>query len=139
MSVVFISPKSRQKMFLMGITIVFLLFLAVVSFAVFLAQPKKVSQVLVFNKPKVNIDMSVFESEQFKNLQAFTEMETQYSYKFIAGDKKTETGFISAVSEEQARIILTEMGIAPIEIKEVKIGRENPFLPYYQQAINTAE
>ena len=80
MAVVFISPKQRQKMFFMGITVMFLLFLIIISLGVFLSKPSEVSSVLVFNKPKVNIDMSIFDSDQFKNLQPFTEMETQYSY-----------------------------------------------------------
>ena len=80
MAVVFISPKQRQKMFFMGITVVFLLILIIISLGVFLAQPKTVSPVLVFNKPKVNIDMTIFDSDQFKNLEPFAEMEIQYSY-----------------------------------------------------------
>jgi hypothetical protein len=132
MAVVFISPKSRQKMFLMGIAIIFLLFLLVVFFGVFLSQPKEVSPALVFNKPKVSIDMSVFDSEQFKSLESFTEMEIQYSYTAITKDKKQESGFISATSEDEARIILTAMGLTVTNIEEAEIGRDNPFSPYYE-------
>ncbi len=132
MAVVFISPKQRQKMFFMGITAVFLLFLIIFSLGVFLSKPKEVSPVLVFNKPKVNIDMSVFDSDQFKNLQIFPEMETQYSYRAIGKDKKIKTGFISAISPDQAKTILESMGLILSELKEVEIGRDNPFIPYYQ-------
>jgi hypothetical protein len=136
-AVVFISPKSRQKMFLMGIVIMFLLFLLVVFFGVFFSQPKEVSPALVFNKPKVSIDMSVFDSEQFKSLESFTEMETQYSYTAVTKDKKQESGFISAVSEDEARTILTAMGLTVTNIKEAEIGRDNPFSPYYEMVSQT--
>jgi len=121
-------------MFFIGITVMFLLFLVAISLGVFLSKPKEVSSVLVFNKPKVNIDMNIFDSDQFKELQPFPEMETQYSYKAATKDKKQATGFISAVSEDQARDILVSRGLIVSELKEVEIGRDNPFASYYQQA-----
>jgi len=134
MAVVFISPKQRQKMFFIAITLLLLLFLVVVSLGVFLAKPKEVSSSLVFNKPKVNINMKVFDSDQFKNLLPFTEMEMQYSYKATTKDNKQQEGFISAVSIDKAREILESMGLDVIEIKEAAVGRDNPFTPYYQPA-----
>ena len=135
MAVVFISPKQRQKMFFMGITIMFLLFLAVISLGVFLSKPKEVSFGLVFNKPKVNIDMKVFDSDQFKNLQQFSQIEIQYSYKALTKDGKQKTGFISAVSIDQAKEMLEGLGLTVSELKEAEIGRDNPFTPYYQQIV----
>lgn len=116
----------------MGITVVLLLFLLLIFFGVFMAKPPEVSPALVFNKPKVNIDMAVFDSDQFKNLQPFPEMQAQYSYTAITKDKKTQTGFISAVSIEQARTVLQGIGLTVSDIKEVQIGRDNPFASYYQ-------
>jgi hypothetical protein len=138
MAVVFISPKQRQKMFFMGITIMFLLFLLIISLGVFLSTPKEVLPVLVFNKPKVSIDISVFDSDQFKNLQPFPEMEVQYSYKATDKNNKPKTGFISAVSEEQARTTLKGMGLNVSDLKETEIGRDNPFIPYYQPVVAPA-
>jgi len=135
MAVVFISPKRRQRMFFLVITVVFLLFLVIISLAVFLSGPKEISPVLVFNKPKINIDMSIFDSDQFKNLQAFPEMETQYSYKATNKNNKQETGFISAVSIDQARTNLEGNGLTVSEIKEVELGRDNPFVSYYQSPV----
>jgi hypothetical protein len=132
MAVVFISPKQRQKMFFIVITAVFLVFLVVVFLGVFLVQPKEVSPTLVFNKPKVNVDMKIFDSDQFKNLQPFSEMQIQYSYKAITKDNKTEAGFISAVSIDQARTLLQSRYTDITEIKEAEIGRDNPFTAYYQ-------
>jgi len=131
MAVVFISPKQRQKVFFMGITVVFLLILIFISFGVFLYNPSEVSTALVFNRPKVNVDMAVFDSDSFKNLQPFTEMQIQYSYKATTKTNQQESGFISATSIDEARKILTDEGLTVIEVKEVEVGRDNPFTPYY--------
>ena len=138
MAVVFISPKQRQRMFFMGITVMLLLFLAVISSGVFLSKPKEVSPVLVFNKPKVNIAMRIFDSDQFKNLQPFTEMKTQYSYKVLTRNNQPSSGFISATSIDQAKTILEDIGLLVTEIKEAEIGRGNPFTPYFQHIITPA-
>jgi hypothetical protein len=119
-------------MFFMGITVILLLFLIIIFFGVFLAKPAEVSPSLVFNKPKVNIDMAVFDSDQFKNLQSFPEMQTQFSYTAVTRDNKTQTGLISAASIEQARTILQGIGLTVSEIKEAQTGRDNPFATYYQ-------
>jgi predicted tellurium resistance membrane protein TerC len=132
MAVVFISPKQRQKMFFIGITIMFVLFLIVISFGVFLSSPKKVSSVLVFNKPKVNIDMGIFDSDQFKDLVSFDRMQTEYSYKAITKANKSQDGFITATSADEAKKALEGMGLNVSELKEVEIGRDNPFAPYGQ-------
>lgn len=97
-----------------------------------MSKPKEAQTSLVFNKPKINVDMKIFDSEQFKSLQPFGEIELQFSYIAAAEKQKPVTGFISAASLEQARLILADMGLKITEIKEVGIGRENPFTPYYQ-------
>ena len=124
-------------MFFMGITIMFLLFLAVVSVGVFMSKPEETVSRLTFNKPKVNIDIGVFDSDQFKNLQPFTGMETQYSYTAITKSNKTETGFVSAASIDEAKAKLESGGLVVSVIKEVEIGRDNPFVPYYATATPT--
>jgi len=131
MAVVFISPKKRQKMFFTGITAILLLFLAVMFLGVFFSSPKETSSVLVFNKPKVSIDMSIFSSEQFRDLQPFSEMQIQYSYSATTKDNKTQKGFVFANSKEEAKEIIESNGLSVIDIKEAEIGRDNPFVPYY--------
>ena len=118
-------------MFFMVITAMFLLFLVVISLVVFLSKPEEVLPVMTFNKPKVNIDIKIFDSDQFKNLQLFTEMKTQYSYKANDKNNKERTGFITAVSMEAAKVDLESRGLIVIELKEVETGRLNPFTPYY--------
>jgi hypothetical protein len=124
-------------MFFVGITIVFILFMAFVSMAVFFSKPSDVSTGLVFNKPKVNINMDIFDSEQFKDLQPIPEMELQFSYKGIQ-DKENIEGFVTAVSVEEARKILESTGLTIQKLEEVKIGRENPFEPYFQSISNSS-
>lgn len=132
MAIVFISPKQRQRTFFTGITVVFLLFIIFLSLGVFLSGPKNVSPALVFNKPKVNIDMSIFDSDQFKNLEFFSEMEMQYLYEATDKNNKVQTGSITAPSKEKAEEILKSRGLESIKIKDIEIGRDNPFVPYYE-------
>ena len=132
MAVVFISPKKRQRTFFVVITLGFLILLASISLGVFLSKPKEVSSVVVFNKSKINIDMSIFDSEKFKNLKAVPEMLSQYNYKAVSKNGKVENGFISAISEADATKALNGLGLSVNSLQKSEIGRENPFSPYYQ-------
>lgn len=103
-----------------------------IALGVFMAKPMEVSQQTVFNKPKININFEIFESEQFKNLEPFTKLELQFSYKALTENNKIVEGKILAPSAEEARKKLQAMDLTPQEIKEVKPGRDNPFEPYYK-------
>ena len=120
-------------MFFMGITLILILFLVFVSFGVFLPKPtgNAPSAQLVFNKPNVNIDMNIFNTDEFKNLQPFAKMKIQYSYKATTKDNQQKTGFISATSIDEARKFLQDMGLTVVELQEIEVGRSNPFTPYY--------
>lgn len=100
-----------------------------------MAKPSENSLTIVFNRPKVNIDMSVFSTNQFKILEPIDEMQTQYSYKANDRNNKLRTGFITAVSMEVAKADLESRGLVITELKEVEIGRTNPFTPYYTPVI----
>lgn len=130
MAVVFISPKQRQKTFFLGIAAIFVLFLIGFAFTVFFSQPERVAPELVFHKPKISIDMRIFDSEQFLNLQPFSEMKIQFAYEASTKENGRITGFVSAVSIDEARKILTEAGMNVVKLEQAKIGRENPFIPY---------
>ncbi|MFA6190372.1 MAG: hypothetical protein WC711_02540 [Candidatus Staskawiczbacteria bacterium] len=131
MAVVFISPKKRQKMFFVVITLIFLSFLIISFLGVFLSEPKKAEPTLVLNQSKINIDMTVFTSEKFKNLESSFKMDWQYSYKAISRSNKAQEGFVSATSEEEATKALQEMGFSQIVVTKVEPGRDNPFVRYY--------
>ena len=119
-------------MFFAGITTIFLLFVIIVAFAVFLSKPPQSSFEVAFNKPKVDINIKVFDSEQFKNLVPFEGMKTQFEYVALAKSNKKVSGFVAAASEDEAREILEGLELKVVTIKEAKTGRENPFMPYYQ-------
>jgi len=120
--------------FFIGITAVFLSVLAFVTFLVFMSQPQQVVLELVFNKPKININFSILDSDQFEGLLPFNEMQRKFVYTAASKAGELESGFVSAISIEEARKILQTMGYAVRDIKEAEIGRENPFTPYYQSA-----
>jgi hypothetical protein len=131
-AIVFISPKQRQKMFFLGITILFLLILVVISLSVFFARPKVVPVEQVFKKPKIDINFKVLDSEQIKSIELMGEIETQFSYQAKTDKGKTVSGKISAISKEKAQKALEEINLTQITLQESQIGRENPFVPYYQ-------
>lgn len=124
-------------MFFVGITVVLLLFMGFIALVVFLAKPQEKAPVLVFNKPKVTINVSVFNLDQFKNLQPFSEIETQYSYSATKNNKPAK-GFITAVSKDKAVETLEKMGFVILKIQEAEIGRDNPFTPYFDISLEAA-
>ena len=131
MAVVFISPKKRQRAFFVILTLGFLLFIGFISLGIFFAKPKAVSPSVVFNKSKINIDMSIFDSQRFRNLHDSPVMGFQYNYRALNRSKIVETGFISAESVDEAKKTLEGMGLTVTFLEEVKLGRDNPFVPYY--------
>lgn len=131
MAVVFISPKHKQKMFILGITASLAIFLVVISLWTFLAQPKPGPTQAVFNKPKVSLNIDILNDEQFKTIEPFERIPLQFSYEAIDKKGKTTKGLISAVSEEEATKIIEQGKILSVrKIEEVGVGRENPFIPY---------
>jgi type II secretory pathway component PulF len=64
-------------------------------------------------------------------------MELQFAYHALTKDNKTIQGYISAASAEEARKTLEAMNLSILDIQEAKIGRDNPFVPYYQIATST--
>jgi len=139
MAVVFISPKQRQKVFFLGIISLAALFVIVVAFLVFLSKPEEIPAEIVWNKPKINIDIKVFDSEPFKALELFEDMQIQFKYTALNKKNKIMTGFVSATSLEEAKTILEGMGLAVSSLEEAEIGREDPFTPYYSSTNNASK
>jgi len=79
--------------------------------------------------------MNIFDSDQFKNLQPFTEMQIQYVYVATTESGQLKNGFITAISLDQARQILASLGLNVTKLEEAAIGRDNPFTPYYQDIV----
>ena len=130
MAIVFISPKERQKVFILGIVVIFVLFIVVISLIIFLAKPKEIPAEMVFRAPKIRINFDVLTSDKIKDLQLLPEIEKEFNYKAKTEKNRDKTGKITASSPEEAEEILTALGLSKITLEEIKGGRENPFSPY---------
>ena len=131
MAIVFISPRERQKVFILAIIGFFVIFLIIISFSVFLAKPKKPATLPTFIAPEIRINFDVLRSPQLIALKLLPDMEIQFSYtaKFKG---KAQIGKILASSKEKAQEILIGFGYTDIIVEDIEIGRENPFSPYYE-------
>jgi len=148
MAIVFVSPKQRQRMFFTAILAITGLFVAAFSLVVFLAKPSASPDKVVLNRPKVDVNIAILDSERVKSFLQVEKMELsfRYSAKTKTGQKKT--GILSASSEEEARQMLGKLGYLDISVKEATSGRLNPFTRYSeaeetalaaQEEANTAE
>lgn len=131
MAIVFVSPKQRQKMFFLGITILFLLFLLAVGLFVFLAPPKKYEAESVFIKPDIQVNFDVLDSLEVKNRVIMGRIGREFNYVMKSLDGQELTGSLFAESLEKAKEILEESGLVLVSLEETEVGRENPFTPYY--------
>jgi hypothetical protein len=138
MAVVFISPKKKQKTFLAGMIISFIVFAVFLSLWVFLAQPNQVDVKYAINQPKVTLNFKIMDTDQFKSLELFTRMPRQFKYSALDSKGKTVRGYVSALSEDDARQILANNGLDAGELIEVVPGRDNPFIPYYSNYSTTS-
>ncbi len=133
MAIVFISPKERQRVFVLAIAGFFLVLLVLIGFTIILAKPKKVPEQEVFRAPTIRINFDVLNSEEIKSLEFLPEMEKEFSYTARTTAKgELKSGVISASSEDKARQILTGLGLINIMLTEMKEGRSTPFKPYYE-------
>ena len=131
MAIVFVSPKQRQKMFFLGITILFLMVLSVIGTIVFFSKPEPVPVEQVFIKPKIEINFEVLDLEQVKGSLLMGRVQKEFSYLGQTDKKEQRSGSIFAASIEEAKKILEDSGLTSITLEEVLIGRSNPFVPYY--------
>ncbi|MEK7665006.1 MAG: hypothetical protein AAB361_02620 [Patescibacteria group bacterium] len=130
MAIVFISPRQRQKMFFLAITAIFTVIMIFILLTVFFINPKNAQPDIVFNKPKVSINLGALDSNDIKNLEPFPEMEIEFFYEALTAERKKIQGYIFASSEAEAAQKLKDLNLVVISIKEVEAGRENPFEPY---------
>lgn len=132
MAIVFVSPKERQKMFFVGITVLFLLVLFVIGMIVFFSKPKSIPEDQVFIKPDIKINFEVLDLEQVKESLPMGKAQKEFAYQSVTDKGKQKSGSIFAVSIEEARKILEDSGLLSITLEEkFPVGRENPFIPYY--------
>lgn len=131
MAIVFVSPKQRQKMFFLGITILFLLVLFTVVIFVFFSKSKPDPEEQVFKKPEIKINFEILDLEQIKGSLLMERVQEEFTYQLVTNKGEQKSGSIFAASMEEAKKILEDLGLSSITLKKVPIGRENPFIPYY--------
>ena len=83
--------------------------------------------------PTVKIDFATINSARVKSLAPFELVETEFDY--IGEDQALQkiSGKISAKSLELARAALESTGLKVLSLTEDNIGRNEPFIPYYQK------
>ena len=131
MAIVFISPKEKQKVFILGISGLFFLVLVLIGLMVFLAKPKKAMVDQIFNAPEIEINFDILSSNVIKNLELLPVIKKEFSYTAQTSKKRAKSGVIIASSQEEATQTLITLGLSDIVLKEIGGGRDNPFTPYY--------
>lgn len=141
MAILFTSPKKRRRIFLWSITLLLILLLFMISLIIFPPQFRNELQSTVpegvFDMLNTKINFNIMDSNQVKNLDPFEDVETEFTYIAQDKDGKQITGRISAVSKIKAESILEEMGFKVFSLQESDIGRNEPFIPYYQPTTKT--
>jgi len=102
-----------------------------VSLGVFMSKPEENPAVLTFNKPKVEINMAVFDLDAFKNLKPLEQIQNQYNYSARTKSGRRIPGFMVAASAGEAKEILEAQNLIVDMIDELDVGRDEPFIPYY--------
>ncbi|KKP42231.1 MAG: hypothetical protein UR31_C0017G0010 [Parcubacteria group bacterium GW2011_GWA2_33_14] len=134
MAIVFISPKKRQRMFLLLITALLILSLIIMSFVTFFPEIKNkfqnVSTEGISQIPDVKINFSIIDSPAVENLELFQELQIEFSY--IAQDENDNQviGKIISSSKDGAKKTLEERGLKVSVLEEANLGRNNPFVSY---------
>ena len=131
MAIVFVSPKQRQKMFFFGITILFLIVLSVIGVTVFFFKPKYTATEVLFIKPEIKINFEVLDLEQVKASLIMERIQKEFVYSAMTVEGEEKTGSIFATTKEDVIKQLEDSGLILVVAEEVKIGRENPFTPFY--------
>jgi len=79
----------------------------------------------------IAIDLSIINSSKFKNLETVNAAAEQvFVYTVQDKDNKQITGNILAVNEDSARILLEKSGFNVLSLKQMPIGKSNPFAAY---------
>ncbi|MBI1866392.1 MAG: hypothetical protein HY005_00940 [Candidatus Staskawiczbacteria bacterium] len=130
MTIVFVSPKQRQKMFFLGITILFLLVLSVIGTLVFFSKPKPAPAEQIFIKPEIKINFEILDLEQVKGSLLMGRVQKEFTYQSLTDKGVKKSGTIFAASMDEAKKTLEDSGLLSVILEEVLIGRENPFTPY---------
>ncbi len=139
MAIVFISPQQKQKTIIKIIVGLLALLLVAGSLVIFIPKfinaPAKAKIKVSFAKPDVIINLDIINSEKVKNLNLFSNLETEFVYVVKNQQGNLITGNIVALTPFDAQKLLEESGFKVVSLKEINIGRSEPFTSYYQPII----
>ncbi len=137
MAIIFVSPRKTQRIIFVLAVILFVLILLAIAFVAVLPELRNQLSVAPaagqFKMPDVNINFDVVDSDQVKNLEPFTNIQTEYNYVAIDASGNQSLGTISATSAEEAKNLLMANGLQVSSLQEIGVGRTDPFVSYYQQ------
>ncbi len=134
MAIIFVSPKRKQRMFFLGMAMLLVLFLIIISLIIllpeFLNKTQNIPTEVSSNMPNVTINLNTIDSDVVKNLDIFSNLETEFTYVIQNQSGQQATGNIIAISKDSIQKIFEKRGIKVISLKEANIGRDNPFVSY---------
>ncbi len=136
MAILFVSPQKTQRMLMLIVISLLIVFLVGFSLTIFWPQFSFGNQDPLLNPtayqaPDIQIDFRAVDSNQFKNLEVFSEVQIEFNYIAKDENDKQIIGVIMATNKDNAQIILEQMGLKASSLEEKNLGRNEPFSPYY--------
>ncbi len=141
MAIVFISPIEKQRVFFGRLAVLLIVFLIITFLIIFLPgflnKTQNISTKISFNKygtmadnSNITINFDIIDSNKVKNLKPFDILETEFAYIVQDKNGRQITGNISAVTKDYAQKLLEESDFKVLSLKEISIGRNEPFVSY---------
>lgn len=109
--------------------------LLVIASALFYARPPQQSELQLGTD--ILIDFALLDSDAVKNLEPFYHTGVVFSYTAKDKNGREVKGNITAVTQDEAKILLVGQGFVSPTVQAVPVGRNQPFSLYYQPKIVT--
>ncbi len=131
MAIVFGAAKKKQKLFFWIIIVSFILVLMIISLITFFPIFKDESSGATSEK-SLEINFNIIDSDQVKGLEPFSMEQKEFVYTAKNKYGRQIQGTVSAASQEDAKSNLEKTGLSILNLKEATVGKDQPFIPYYQ-------
>lgn len=136
MAIIFTSPKKRKRVIFWSITGILVFIILVMSLIIFPPQLPNHENANPAIVAELQVNLGILESEQLKNLESFSDtIQTNFSYKAKNKSGKQVSGTILANDEAHAIELLKAQELEVSEIQAPAVGKNDPFLPYYQSTL----
>lgn len=134
MAIVFISPKAKRKIFFRAAAMLVFLILIVFSVVFLIIESLNAKLANLAPPPAatsgVAINFTIIDSPKVLDLEPFLGPKMEFTYLVEDNNGKQIQGNILAISKEDAKTLLEEAGFKVVSLKEIKIGRNEPFVAY---------